>query len=118
MHGIPGLPLVGKGRGMGDWGGGAIPLLPQKLACPPHVPPTVLTQKCQFCNFHAVFGHFVQIVLRTSRHIRETLNTVVTSGLMSLVVAWNCWISYKNKYAALSVLHLPPLWNPWLMDKM
>ena len=33
-------------------------------ACPAPPPPllTVLTQKCQFCNFHAVFGHLVQIV--------------------------------------------------------
>ena len=35
------------------------------LSPPPPPPscltPTVLTQKCQFCNFHAVFGHFAQI---------------------------------------------------------
>ena len=36
-------------------------------ACPPPPPPscltpTVLTQKCQFCNFHSVFGHFAQII--------------------------------------------------------
>ena len=49
----------------GNWGG--IPPLPEKLACPPHVPPTVLTQKCQFCHFHAVFGHLVQITPPTSR---------------------------------------------------
>ena len=43
-------------------GTGGDPPLPEKLACPPPCPPTVLTQKCRFCYFHAVFGHFVQIV--------------------------------------------------------
>ena len=32
-----------------------------KIGLSPHVPLTVLTQKCRFCHFHAVFGHFVQI---------------------------------------------------------
>ena len=47
-------------------GTGGSPPLNEKLACPHRSPPpppiTVLTQKCQFCNFHAVFGHFVQTV--------------------------------------------------------
>ena len=47
-------------------GTGGIPLTTQKigLSTPPTLcpPPTVLTQKCLFCNFHAVFGHFAQIV--------------------------------------------------------
>ena len=55
MSGNTGFPLVG-----GDWGGGS-PQLTEKLACPSPCPPTVLTQKCRFCNFHAVFGHFAQI---------------------------------------------------------
>ena len=42
--------------------GGMPSPLPEKLACPSNFPPTVLTQKCRFCHFHAVFGHFVQIV--------------------------------------------------------
>ena len=29
--------------------------------------PTVFTQKCRFCNFHVVFGHFGRIVPPTSR---------------------------------------------------
>ena len=36
-------------------------------------------------------------------------NTVVMSGLVLLVTTWNCWISYKNRYAGLLVLHLLPL---------
>ena len=28
------------------------------------------------------------------------------SGLVLLVATWNCWISYKNRYAGLLVLHL------------
>ena len=52
---LPGFPLVGEWRDP--------PPLPQKLACPPCLPlPTVLTHKCTFCNFHAVFDHFAQIV--------------------------------------------------------
>ena len=42
------------GRGLGG-----SPPLPEKLACPPMFPPTVLTPKCRF---HAVFDHFAQIV--------------------------------------------------------
>ena len=50
-------------------GMGGCPPLPKKLACPP----TVLTQKCRFCNFHAVFGHFAQIVPPPVDPIWETL---------------------------------------------
>ena len=42
-------------------------------------------------------------------------NTVVMSGLVLLVTTWNCWISYKNGYTGLLVLHLLPLLNPWLI---
>ena len=45
-------------------------------------------------------------------------DTVVTSGLVPLVPTWNCYISYKNRYAGLSVLHLLPLLNHWLIIKM
>ena len=58
----------------GDWGDPSPPL-PEKMACPPLCPPTVLTQKCQFCNFHAVFGHFVQTAPPPVNPIWETLRT-------------------------------------------
>ena len=38
-----------------------------------------------------------------------------TTRLVLLVATWNCWISYKNRYAGLLVLHLLPLLNPWLI---
>ena len=39
-------------------------------------------------------------------------------GLVLLVATWNCWISYKNRYAGQLVLHLLPLLNPWLIIEM
>ena len=45
-------------------------------------------------------------------------NTVVMSGLVSLIATWKCQTSYKNKYAGLLVLHLLPLLNPWLIIEM
>ena len=36
-------------------------------------PPTVLTQKCRFCHFHAVLGHFAQTVPPPVDPIWETL---------------------------------------------
>ena len=45
-------------------------------------------------------------------------NTVVMSGLLLLVATWNCWISYRNGYAGLLVLHLLPLLNPCLIVEM
>ena len=65
------LALFPSGGIGGDWGGiggglgGGSPPSTQKigLSPPPCLPrPTVLTQKCHFCHFHAAFGHFVQIV--------------------------------------------------------
>ena len=41
------------------------PHYPKNWLVPPtpmSPPPTVLTQKCRFCHFHAVFDHFAQIV--------------------------------------------------------
>ena len=32
-----------------------------------------------------------------------------------LVATWNCWISYKNGYAAMLVFHLVLPLNPWLI---
>ena len=37
------------------------------------------------------------------------------SGLVLLVATWNYWISYKNRYAGLLVLHSLLLLNPWLV---
>ena len=49
-----------------DWGDS--PHYPKSwLVPPPPPPPTVLTPKCRFCNFRAVFGHFAQIVPPISR---------------------------------------------------
>ena len=70
-----GFPLV--------WGlGGGAPttrkigLCPPPLHVPLHVPPTGLTQKCRFSHFHAVFGHFAQIVPPTSRpHLGNPVNS-------------------------------------------
>ena len=45
-------------------------------------------------------------------------NTYVISGLVLLVATWNCWISYKNRYAGLLILHLLPLLKPWLIIEM
>ena len=44
-------------------------------------------------------------------------NTVVMSGLVLLVATWNCWISYKNRYTGLLVLHLLPFLNHWFIFK-
>ena len=43
-------------------------------------------------------------------------NFIVISGLVLLVVTWICWISYKNGYAGLLVLHSVLLLNPWLVE--
>ena len=45
-------------------------------------------------------------------------NTVAMSGLVLLVATWICWISYKNGYAKLLVLHSLLLLNPWLIVEM
>ena len=45
-------------------------------------------------------------------------NTAVMSGLVLLVATWNCWISYRNGYVGLLVLHLLRLLNPWLIVEM
>ena len=38
---------------------------------------------------------------------------------VTLDVTWNCLDKlYKNRYAELSVLHLLPLLNPWLIAKI
>ena len=45
-------------------------------------------------------------------------NTVAMSGLVLLVATWNCWISYRNGYVGLLVLHLLRLLNLWLIIEM
>ena len=45
-------------------------------------------------------------------------NTAVMFGLVLLVATWNCWISYRNGYVGLLVLHLLPLLNPWHIVEM
>ena len=37
------------------------------------------------------------------------------SWLVLLFATWNCWKSYKNRYAGLLVIHLLPLLTPWLI---
>ena len=39
--------------------------------------PMFLTQKLQFCNFHAVFGYCVQIPPQPVTPISETLNCLI-----------------------------------------
>ena len=45
-------------------------------------------------------------------------STVVMSGLVLLVATWNCWLSYRNRYVGLLVLHLLPVLNPCLIVEM
>ena len=59
------FPLLREGLG-------EIPQLPKSWLVP-HVPVTVLLQKCLFCNFFAAFGHFAQIVSQQIDLIWETL---------------------------------------------
>ena len=67
-----------------------------------------------------LWGFFLLGLLCISMNLpyRHAWNTVVMSEQVLLVATWNCWISYKNGYAGLSVLHLLPLLNPWLIVKM
>ena len=59
-----------------------------------------------------VFPEFALYLYKSS--IRPCIITFVMSGLVLLVSIWNCWISYRNGYEGLLVLHLLPLLNPWL----
>ena len=63
------------GRGGGGLGG--IPSLPEKLAYPLLGSPTILTQTCRFCNFHAVFGHYAQFVPAPVDPIWKTLRSLL-----------------------------------------
>lgn len=52
------------------------PHLPKKFVCPP-MSPTVLTQRCRFYNFYAVFGHFAELVSPTSQTHLENLLGII-----------------------------------------
>ena len=45
-------------------------------------------------------------------------NTIVMFGLALLAATWKCYISYKNGYRGVLVLHVLPLLNPWLINEM
>ena len=45
-------------------------------------------------------------------------SAVAMSGLVLLVATWNFWISYKNGYAGLLILHWLLLLNPWFIVEM
>ena len=69
--------LVRPGRVFPYWGGGRLggiaPTTRKIGLSPPCPPPQCFTQKCGLCNFHAVFGHFAQIVPPPVDRIWETL---------------------------------------------
>ena len=48
-------------------------------------------------------------------HVR---NTTAMSGLVLPIATLNCYISYKNGYAGLLVLHMLPFLNPWFIVEM
>ena len=45
------------------------------------------------------------ICISVSLPFGHAQNTVVMYGLVLLIATWNCWISYKNGYVGLLVLH-------------
>ena len=45
-------------------------------------------------------------------------NTVVMSGLVLLTASWNFYLSYKNRYIGLLVLHLLPFLKPWVIIQL
>ena len=47
----------------------------------------------------------VYLCIVTNLPCGHVWNTVVMSGLVLLVATWNCWISYRNGYVGLLVLH-------------
>ena len=66
----------------------------------------------------AAFIRFVKFFSPEVALFLYAWSTTVKSGLVLLVVTWNCKISYKNRYAELLVLHLLPLLNIWLIVEM
>ena len=47
-----------------------------------------------------------------------SINLPCTRLLVDVVATWNYWISCKNKYVELLVLHLLPLLSPWIIVEM
>ena len=64
-----------------------------------------------------LFGHF-SFWMPTRFPEIIILDMDPITGLVLLVATRNCWVSYKNEYAGLLVLHLLPFLNPWLIDKL
>ena len=50
--------------------------------------------------------------------IRHAWNAAAMSRLVLLVATWTCWISCKNGFIGLLVLHLLSPLNPWLIAEM
>ena len=59
-------------------------------------------------------SHEVALYLYKSS-IRQCMEYCVMSGLVLLFANWNCWISYRNEFAGLLVLHVLPPLNHWLI---
>ena len=59
-------------------------------------------------TWFVVWSLFVLMLLCISINLPHghAWNTVVKSGLVLLVANWSCWVSFKNGYAELLVLHL------------
>ena len=69
-------PTLGRASPSGrNWGN---PPITQNIGFSSHVTPSVLPYKCCFCNFHAAFGHFAQIVPAQVEPTWETLLCVVS----------------------------------------
>ena len=66
--------------------------------------------------------HWVSCILSIAKTGSKKIGALIRSMKylysMLLVATWHCWTSYKNGYAGLLVLHLPPLLNPGLIVKM
>ena len=87
-------------------GTGEIPPLLKKLTCPPMFSATVLTQKCWFCNFHAGFGHFTQIVPPSVDPIWGTLRSGKLIWLGGTWIAWQRVLPGGTGNSSKLVLHL------------
>ena len=75
----------------GDWWRSPSTTRKIGLTHPPPPTPTLtlLTQKCRFCHFHAVFGHLAQIVPTPVDPIWETLSWMSLPTLMILLPTQN-----------------------------
>ena len=58
-------------------------------------------------TWFVLWSFFVLMLLCISINLPygHAWNTVATSGLVLLVANWSCWVSFKNGYAGLLVLH-------------